>query len=344
MSVSVISNVASAMGLATPAAAPEGIEGLAGDFAALLSGQTLAAMMTLADSDTAKNLANQGNSKDSGVKSEKAADDNSNLPFDPAALVAMIGNPQLQPAIPITPQAIGEVLKPSQDKDLALAISAQLSGQPRERSSTALTEAAITPAEYKLPLNLSEREAPAGKLASDAANIAASSETINFNASLSAALQPKGSSSEHQLTVNTPLHAEAWPKQFGEKIVWLAKNDQQTAQININPPQLGPVQITLNLNGDHATALFSSQNAEVRQAIEASLPQLKEMLSAAGISLGDTNVGANLAQQNQNNPFLAPNKNQSMPENAILPANDNTPNTGIAQVLHKGRGLVDLFA
>lgn len=344
MSLSVISNVASAVGLATSTAVPESDDGTPSDFAALLSGQTLAAMMTLAGSDTAKSLATQGNSKDTGITSEETAGDKSNLPFDPAALVAMIGNSQMQPTIPLPPQASGEALTPSQDKDLALAISAQLGGQTGDRSSTALAEAAIAPAELKLPLNVSEREAATGKLATEAANLAASSETTNFNASLSAALQPKGSLPEHQLTLNTPLHAEAWPQQFGEKIIWLAKNDQQTAQININPPQLGPVQITLNLNGDHATALFSSQNAEVRQAIEASMPQLKEMLSAAGISLGDTNVGANLAQQNQNNPFLAPNRNQSMAENAILPANDNTPNTGLAQVLHKGRGLVDLFA
>jgi flagellar hook-length control protein FliK len=344
MSLSVISNIASAMSSVTSVAAPEGIEGLPGDFAALLSGQTLAAMMTLAGSDTSKSLPAQGNPKDISPKSEKTTDDNSILLFDPAALVAMIGTPQIQPATTAPTLATGDVLKTSQDKDLALAITAQLGGQTRDRSSTALTEAAITPAEQKLPLIFSEREVAAGNISTDAANIAASSESINFNASLATALQQKGSVSEHQVTVSTPLHAEAWPQQFGEKIVWLAKNEQQTAQININPPQLGPVQITLNLNGDQATALFSSQHAEVRQAIEASLPQLKEMLSAAGISLGDTNVGANLAQQNQNNPFLAPNKNQSMPENAILPANDNTPNTGIAQVLHQGRGLVDLFA
>jgi flagellar hook-length control protein FliK len=147
-----------------------------------------------------------------------------------------------------------------------------------------------------------------------------------------------------QSMVSTPLTSEAWPKQFGEKIVWLARNDQQTAQININPPQLGPIQITLHLNGDQASAIFASPHAEVRQAIEAAMPQLKEMLSSAGINLGDANVGANLAQQNPDNPFLAANKNQSGHENAILPANENAASTGVSQVLQRGRGLVDLFA
>ena len=124
----------------------------------------------------------------------------------------------------------------------------------------------------------------------------------------------------------------------------MAKNDQQTAQINITPPQLGPVQITLNLNGDSANVLFASPHAEVRQAIESSLPQLREMLASAGISLGESNVGANLAQQSHNNQFMMADKNQSTLENAILPANEAVPTASSVQVPKAGRGLVDLFA
>lgn len=335
MGLTVISNIASAISSKTSAPAPEATEGLPGEFAALLSGQTLAAMMSLPNSDAAQNLATQSNGKGISEENDKAKGENGNLPLDPAALVAMIGNSQSQPAIAPPIQAASEALNSAQAKNLALAISTPPSQTAQEPSPQAA-------------IRLMENEVPVGNIAADAANLAATSqtsaETINFNTSLSAALQQRGTSPEHQVTVSTPLHTEAWPQQFGEKIVWLAKNDQQSAQININPPQLGPVQITLNLSGDQATVAFSSPHAEVRQAIEASMPQLKEMFSAAGISLGNTNVGANLAQQNPNNPFMAPNKNQSGLENAILPANDNAPNAGITQVLHRGRGLVDLFA
>ena len=338
MGLSVISNVASAMSPKTSAAAPEASEGLPGEFAALLSGQTLAAMMALAGTEAAKGDTAQSNQQDASLESDKLKGDESSLPFDPAALVAMIGNSQQQPTIAAPSRLTDEPLNSSSDKNPLLGISSQLDEKNRN-SPAATTQAAIT---------LAESEVAAGDMATNAANIAASSETsgetINFNTSLTSALQQKGAASEHQVTVSTPLHAETWPKQFGEKIVWLAKQDQQTAQININPPQLGPVQITLNLSGDQATVAFASPHAEVRQAIESSMPQLKEMLAAAGISLGDSNVGANLAQQNSSNPFLTPNKNQSGSENAILPANDNAPNAGITQVLHKGRGLVDLFA
>lgn len=145
-------------------------------------------------------------------------------------------------------------------------------------------------------------------------------------------------------TIETPLHTNDWSRSFGEKIVWLAKSDQQTAQININPPQLGPVQITLHMNGDQASAIFASPHAEVRQAIENSLPQLKEMLAGAGINLGQADVGANMAQQNREAPFQAANGNRSTGENAILPGIGNTADSTISTPVQRGRGLVDLFA
>ena len=154
----------------------------------------------------------------------------------------------------------------------------------------------------------------------------------------------RNASKQATTTVDTHLHEASWPHQFGEKIVWLARNDQQSAQININPPQLGPVQITVSLNGDQATLAFASPHAEVRQAIESAMPQLKEMLSTAGINLGQSNVGANMGQNNPETPFQSANGTRLANENAILPANDIAAGAGSTPALQRGRGLVDLFA
>lgn len=204
------------------------------------------------------------------------------------------------------------------------------------------------------PLTTTENPLPTGKSVenpSPAANIAVESSTPptgqessllaagngNQAAKLDAAAQVKNE-------VTTPLHNNGWARDFSDKVVWLAKNDQQQAQININPPQLGPIQITLNISGDQASAVFTSPHAEVRQVIENSLPQLKEMLSGAGINLGQADVGANLAQQNRETPSQSMNGNRFANENAILPGNGNTGDNKISAPLQRGRGLVDLFA
>lgn len=144
--------------------------------------------------------------------------------------------------------------------------------------------------------------------------------------------------------VQAPLHDGRWASDFGQKIVWMAKADQQDAQININPPELGPVQITLNLKGDNASATFASPHAEVRQALESAMPRLREMMAEAGIALGQTNVGSQFAQQ-------TPQENRQPPSDSPRFAVDNailSSQSGVAATAttgaSRGQGLVDLFA
>lgn len=141
-------------------------------------------------------------------------------------------------------------------------------------------------------------------------------------------------------TINSPR----WTQDFGTHVVWLAKNDQQVAQININPPQLGPIQITLSINGDQTSAAFASPHPEVRQAIQDSLPQLRDMFSNAGISLGQANVGTQLPSQNRETPFQFANEARSNGENAILSPDSHASASPAGMPIQRGRGLVDLFA
>ena len=145
-------------------------------------------------------------------------------------------------------------------------------------------------------------------------------------------------------TVTTPLQDNRWAQDFSERIVWVARNDQQVAQINISPAQLGPVQITLNMNGDQASIAFASPHADVRKAIEDAMPNLREMLSTAGISLGQSNVGAQLQQQQRDTAALFTNGNRSAGETAILPADSRSGSISTGLPIQRGRGLVDLFA
>lgn len=349
MGLSITSTTNASVSLAASPVAGVFAEGLPGEFASLLSGQTLAALMSQPGIGNASGTdATETRRRD---EAKEDAENNGILGMDPAALVAMLGNAQLQ-------------------SDSTLRIN-NPANQPGISSATGLSRTASallnTPAETESDARAQLPSAVSGHgngSASESANdllpvIAASpekaaiiagehpensGEATSFATGLTVAAQQRGISTDTQTTTAKPAHSETWPQQFSEKIVWMAKNDQQTAQINISPPQLGPVQITLNLNGDSANVLFASPHAEVRQAIESSLPQLREMLASAGISLGESNVGANLAQQNQNNQFMMTDKNQSTDENAILPANEAGPTASSGQVPKAGRGLVDLFA
>jgi flagellar hook-length control protein FliK len=94
-----------------------------------------------------------------------------------------------------------------------------------------------------------------------------------------------------QATVNTPVGREKWRDEFAQKITWLSSSRQdQTAELHLNPPQLGPLDVVLKISGDQATALFTSPHAAVREAIEQALPRLRDMLADNGIALGNATV------------------------------------------------------
>lgn len=137
------------------------------------------------------------------------------------------------------------------------------------------------------------------------------------------------------------IGAAAWGQALGEKIVWMAAGAQQTASLTLNPPNMGPLQIVLNISNDQATASFFSAQPEVRQALEAAFPRLREMMSEAGIQLGQATVSADTPQQNAPDPR---SQRAALP----FPDLDETSAGGLPlsqpPALQSGRGLIDTFA
>lgn len=87
------------------------------------------------------------------------------------------------------------------------------------------------------------------------------------------------------------LHGDDFADTIGSRLTWMAEQKIGHAHIRINPAELGPVEIRMRLDGERVHADFSSGHAEVRQALESSLPKLREMLATQGFALGQTDVG-----------------------------------------------------
>lgn len=93
--------------------------------------------------------------------------------------------------------------------------------------------------------------------------------------------------------VAAPLGSPQWSTEFGQQFIRIAQAATgmgQVAELRLDPPELGPLRITINLNDNVVQAVFSSPHAAVRQTVENALPQLQQMLEQAGISLGQANV------------------------------------------------------
>ena len=249
-----------------PAAAPPADP--AAEMLALVGSIQLAMQPAAASGKTAQELALRGGVKADGKSAAASAllaagqGGKAAAQADDAGFAASLG--QAQGKTPATPQAGGKV------EAGKLAIDAQL-------AATAKAGAAIAEPIIK--------ETPA-----DLSRLAAQLQPGALQQAAAAAAVPADKLAGR---VGTP----AWDQQLGQKVVWMAAGGDQTATLTLNPPDLGPLQVVLTVTNDQADAAFMSAQPEVRQALEAALPRLRDMMSEAGIAFGNATVSDGKAQQ-----------------------------------------------
>lgn len=93
--------------------------------------------------------------------------------------------------------------------------------------------------------------------------------------------------------VATPLGHPQWGNDFSQQVSQVSqslKNGLQSIELRLDPPDLGPIRISINITDGVAQAMFVSPHAAVRSAVENALPQLQQQMAQAGISLGQTSV------------------------------------------------------
>lgn len=93
-----------------------------------------------------------------------------------------------------------------------------------------------------------------------------------------------------ELVVPNRVGSEGWNEAMAGRISLLVNQRISSARIHINPPELGPIEVRVNVNHDQASVQFTSQSAQVRDALEQSIPRLRDMLETAGFSLADSDV------------------------------------------------------
>lgn len=100
--------------------------------------------------------------------------------------------------------------------------------------------------------------------------------------------------------LSRPLTHPEWNKDLGERIVWMNNRAMPAAEIKLNPQHLGPVSVRIDMNHDQASIVFTSQHAVVREALEASVPKLREMLNDQQISLVNVSVSQQSSSEQRN--------------------------------------------
>jgi flagellar hook-length control protein FliK len=173
----------------------------------------------------------------------------------------------------------------------------------------------------------------------DTASAQASSQTAG--SIIASAQLPDTRRAEVQTTITAPLGSNVWPDEFSQKVTWVCNQQNQVAELHLNPPDLGPISIVLSVADNQASAVFTSPHSSVREAIENAMPKLRESLAENGIMLGNATVSDQAPRDNRSNNFTQP---RSQTVNGKSEVAINAPAITAPVITHQHKGMVDTFA
>lgn len=232
------------------------------------------------------------------------------------ALFAML--PATQTMTPLAPQTgIGntlprDTLTSSKTETPALSLTAT-AAQPEARSAQTLPMTAGTPtvahAAPGTPALSSLTPAPDQRLGVHDEEL--TGQATQQNGSHNAALATLSSASSvqtpasHALVqapgtpqLNAQLGSQEWQQGLSQHILLFNRQGHQSAELKLNPQDLGAIQISLKLDNDQASLNLISGHSQVRAALEAALPHLRSALADNGIQLGQSSVSSDSPSSN----------------------------------------------
>jgi flagellar hook-length control protein FliK len=146
-----------------------------------------------------------------------------------------------------------------------------------------------------------------------------------------------------KLDTRLPIQSPRFGEGFSQQVVVLAQHGVQQAQMTINPPDLGPIEVRITIQHDQASVQIAAASGLARDVIQDALPKLREMMDQSGVRLNDAGVFAQLPQRDQS-AFQSQPQRQAWLFNA--PAGQGSMSEESSLVPRQARrvGLIDAYA
>lgn len=100
-----------------------------------------------------------------------------------------------------------------------------------------------------------------------------------------------------QHVIAEPVGDSRWGEAVAQRVSLMLGQKEQQIEMQLNPPQLGPMEVRLTLGQEQASVVFASQHAAVREALAAATPRLTALLADQGIHLVNVQVASDSLQQ-----------------------------------------------
>ncbi len=145
------------------------------------------------------------------------------------------------------------------------------------------------------------------------------------------------------LALDVPLRQSGWDQAFAERVVWMARQGVQEAQIHLNPRNMGPIEVHISMQKEQASVTFVAHHAVTREALEAAMPRLRDMLQDNGLNLAQSEVSQQSLDQRRNQ---AEGFSGEQGRGQRGGGHDDTGDEAMMAEtpLHGGSGMVDYYA
>lgn len=113
-----------------------------------------------------------------------------------------------------------------------------------------------------------------------------------LNALTQAINQQSGAVQRAPLVPGQPvaMQQNGWTEAVVDKVMWMSSQNLKSAEIQLDPAELGRLEVRVHLSQDSAQVTFASPHAGVRDALEGQMHRLRDMFTQQGMSLADANV------------------------------------------------------
>ncbi|RLU00520.1 flagellar hook-length control protein FliK [Ketobacter sp.] len=141
--------------------------------------------------------------------------------------------------------------------------------------------------------------------------------------------------------MQSPLQSREWAGEMTQRLVMMVSSKLSSARIQLNPQEMGTIDVKVAVKHDQAHVVFTSQVAPTRDALEQAIPRLREMMEQNGVALGDVDVRDQGARESHEQAGGQQRRGERAAE--LAAASDegaDSPATNSAVAL----GLVDYYA
>ncbi|MDX1914566.1 MAG: flagellar hook-length control protein FliK [Methylophilus sp.] len=133
-----------------------------------------------------------------------------------------------------------------------------------------------------------------------------------------------------------------WNQAVNQRVVWMVGAGEQTATLTLNPPDLGPLQVVIQVDNNQVDTTFISDNPAVRQALQDGMVMLRDKMQESGMQLVNTNVSSNEQSQRDFQQAMQQRSQQQL----LKPSEHTLEEPVVMQkvISTNNLGLVDTFA